>query len=80
VQSLNPLTNDGYRSLAATTLLDWSSYELALGDRARASELIDQAELVLNHIELQGIRQSIREIIDEGRRTVAGPAGEAGSD
>jgi hypothetical protein len=79
-QDLNPLTSDGYRSLAATTLLDWSSYELALGDRRRASELIDQAEMVLGDIELEGIRQSIRPIVDNGRTAVSGGAGEAGSE
>ena len=76
-QNLNPLTGDGYRSIAATTLLDWSSYELALGDRSRASELIDQAEMVLSDIELNGIRQQIREIVDAGRRSVAQSVEEA---
>jgi hypothetical protein len=79
-QSLNPLSNDGYRSLAATTLLDWSSYELALSDRARASELIDEAEKVLEDIELHGLKQQIREIVDAGRRTIAGSAGEEKAD
>jgi hypothetical protein len=75
-EGLNPLSNDGYRSLAATTLLDWSSYEFGLGDPVRASELIDQAEEVLVDLELEGIRRQIRDRVDAGRRVVAESMGD----